>query len=352
MKLKFKNEIIKLLLEFLFDRKLDMKKIIVLIFILFVGGASAYYFSSSSDTLPLTLYGNVDQRQVQLAFIDSERVKDVYVQEGDKVSSGQLLAKQETRRLEDQIRIQEEKLKSSRIQLQKMLNGNRPEEIKKAEAELEIAVAQQVLAQKDFDRIRKLWTQSKGQAVSRQILDEAEQSLNSAKSKVKGAENSLALAVKGPRAEDIDQQRAVVGSNENELQLLSNKLKDAELRSPSDSTVTRRLLEPGDMANSQKTAFSLTVNDPLWVRAFINEVEMSKVALGDKAEIITDAYPDNPIIGSVSFISSAPEFTPKSVETEDLRTSLVYEIRFSVKGNHPELKLGMPVTVRFLSVHQ
>lgn len=328
-----------------------MKKAILIIFVLLAASA-AYLYSRKPVSSALTLYGNVDQRQVHLSFIDPERVQEVLVQEGDKVSAGQLLAKQETRRLKDQIRVQEEKLKSAQIQLQRMLNGSRPEEIKQSEAALETALAQQALAQKDYSRLHKLWSQSKGQAIGRQRLDEAEQSLDAAKAKVKGAENTLILSRKGPREEDISQQQAAVRAAENELQLLSNKLKDAELRSPADSTITRRLLEPGDMANSQKTVFSLTVNDPLWIRAYVNEIEMAKIPLGTKAEITTDAYPDKPVMGTVSFISSAPEFTPKSVETEDLRTSLVYEIRFTVKGEHPELKLGMPVTVRIPSVNK
>jgi HlyD family secretion protein len=130
-----------------------------------------------------------------------------------------------------------------------------------------------------------------------------------------------------------------------ELALLSQQLADAQLRAPVDAIVRSRLLEPGDMASPQRPAYALAITSPKWVRAYIAEIDLGHVRPGQQAQVFTDSHPDQPIKGRVGYISSVAEFTPKTVQTQDLRTSLVYEIRINVDDPDNRLRLGMPATV-------
>ena len=101
------------------------------------------------------------------------------------------------------------------------------------------------------------------------------------------------------------------------------------------------------MANAQVPVLALAINSPKWVRAYVNEVNLGKIKPGQEAYVTIDAYPNDKIPGHVGFISSVAEFTPKTVQTPDLRTNLVYEVRILVDDKDNRLRLGMPATVGF-----
>jgi len=254
--------------------------LLALLAILAIGfGLGWHWENSKKKQNQLVLYGNVDLRQVELAFNDSERIADVLVQEGDRVTRGQILARLDTSRLKP--------------------------EAASAKADL-------VNAKQQWNRLTALAELTTGRAVSQQDLD--------------GAKAVL----------DMAQARLTVSDRE---------LADAELVSPCDAVVRSRLLEPGEMVSPQRPVFDLAITDPKWVRAYISEADLGKVHEGMKASISTDSFPNRTITGWVGFISSVAEFTPKAVETKDLRPNLVYEIRVFVQDPQNEMRLGMPATV-------
>jgi HlyD family secretion protein len=134
-------------------------------------------------------------------------------------------------------------------------------------------------------------------------------------------------------------------ANRAQLALLRQRLADAQLVAPIDAVVRTRVMEPGEMASPEKPVFSLAVTDPKWVRAYVDEPNLGKVHHGMPAAVAVDSSPDRRFEGWVGFISPVAEFTPKSVQTEELRTSLVYEVRVFVKDPTDVLRLGMPATV-------
>ena len=160
------------------------------------------------------------------------------------------------------------------------------------------------------------------------------------------ARQALELQVLGPRQEDIDQAQAQLRGSRAQIALLKHEVADAELVAPLNGVVRSRILEPGDMASPQKTAFSLAILDPKWVRAYVSEPDLGLVRQGERATVSVDAFPARRFSGWVGFISPMAEFTPKSVQTEDLRSSLVYEIRVFVDDPADQLRLGMPATVK------
>jgi HlyD family secretion protein len=114
-----------------------------------------------------------------------------------------------------------------------------------------------------------------------------------------------------------------------------------------NAVVRTRIMEPGEIAFPQKPVVSLAVTDPKWVRAYVSEPNLGKLRPGMPMWVTVDSFPGRRFDGWVGFISPVAEFTPKTVQTEDLRTSLVYEVRVFVKDPSDELRLGMPATVHF-----
>ena len=117
------------------------------------------------------------------------------------------------------------------------------------------------------------------------------------------------------------------------------------MKAPDNGIVEDRILEPGDMASPQKPVLTLALDDPLWVRVYVAETDLPRIRPGMKASVTTDGYPGQKYEGWVGFISPTAEFTPKSVETSEVRTKLVYQMRVFVRNPKGELRLGMPAVV-------
>jgi HlyD family secretion protein len=290
----------------------------------------------------LVLYGDVDLRQVDLAFNDSGRIAAVFVQEGDLVHHGEILARLDRSRLEPQVEQAEATAAAQRDVVARMHHGSRPQEIAEARANVASAEADAINAHGQYLRLKTLAANA---VVSRQELDNAKAALDVAEAKLDVNQKALDLAVAGPRQEDIAQAEAELRSDEAQAAFLRAQLADTTLIAPSDAVVRTRLMEPGEMASPQKPVFSLAVINPKWVRAYVAEADLGKLRMGMPAFITIDSFPDQHFRGWVGFVSPVAEFTPKNVETEELRTSLVYEVRVFVKDPSDQLHLGSPATV-------
>jgi len=293
----------------------------------------------------LALYGNVDLRQIELAFNNSERIAEVLVQEGDRVTRGQVLARLETSRFNSQAATAQAELEAQQAVVQRLHHGSRPEEIAQAQANVASAKADRVNAEQQWRRQTALAELTSGRAGSQQDLDSAKAAFDSTSARLVVAEKNLELSTRGPRQEDIAQAEAQLRADEAKLDLLHRQLVDSELASPSDAVVRSRLLEPGEMVSPQRPVFNLAIVDPKWVRAYVAEPDLGRIRSGMTASISADSFPGQSFSGWVGFISSVAEFTPKAVQTEELRSSLVYEIRVFVKDPQDQMRLGMPATV-------
>ena len=298
-----------------------------------------------SDPTQLTLYGNIDLRQVQLSFNNSERIAAVLVQEGDRVRQGQLLARLDTARLEPQL-AQAEAQAAAQLQVVKRLrSGSRPEEIAQARANLQAAQADLTNARQQYERWKSAAEISAGRAVRQQDVDNARTAVQVAEARLAVVQKTLDLAIAGPRREEINENEARLKAFEAQANVLRQQLKDAQLIAPTDAVIRTRVMEPGEMASPQRPVFSLAITDPKWVRAFISEPDLGKIKPGMAAAVVVDSFVGRRFEGWIGFISPVAEFTPKTVQTEELRTSLVYEVRVFVKDPADELRLGMPASV-------
>lgn len=324
------------------------KKIIALpILLLIIGLISGGYWwwqshqgASSADRL--NLYGNVDIREVDLAFNGSERITQLLVQEGDQVKKGQLLATLATQRLTPRVAQAEAQLAAQRQVVAKLEAGTRPEEINQARAEVDSAKAQLHEAQRSLKRIRDLAARD---LASPQQVDDAQAAADTTKARLEVAQAALELALAGPRKEDIAAAKATLNAHEAALALVRQELEDTHLYASSDGVIRNRILEPGDMASPQRPVYTLALTNPVWIRAFIDEPDLGKIHPGMRASVTTDSYTGKSYQGWIGYISPSAEFTPKSVQTEEVRTSLVYQVRVYVCNPQNELRLGMPVTV-------
>lgn len=290
----------------------------------------------------LKIFGNIDIRKVDLAFNEQERIVQVLVEEGDRVAAGQVLARLQSNRLEAQIREIEAKIAAQQEVVKRLETGTRQQVIEQARAEVAAARARLKNTTQNFERIKKM---SRAGATSQQTLDNAQALLDVDQAQLKVKEKALNLALEGPRKEDIAAARNNLETLKASLSFLKIRLADMTLTSPTTGVVQNRILEPGEMASPDRPVVILALTDPKWVRAYMPEPYLGRINLGMKAKIFSDSFPDQRFEGWIGFISPVAEFTPKTVETEDLRTKLVYEVRVFVHDSKDLLRLGMPVTV-------
>ncbi|ANY86464.1 MULTISPECIES: HlyD family efflux transporter periplasmic adaptor subunit [Pseudomonas] len=315
-----------------------------------VGGviiAALLVWGSFRDDDPntLKLHGNVDIRQVSLAFDGNGRVAQLQVEEGDAVKAGQVLALMDTRTLSLQAEQARAQIAVQQSNLLRMRNGSRPEEIAQARSRVAAANADIALARQDLLRLQGIGEKTQGRGVSMQDLDRAKSALQVARAKGREQQEALRLAELGPRAEDVASAQAQLQASQAQLALLEHQIDLGTLIAPTDAVVRSRLLEAGDMATPQRPVFALALTKPKWVRVFIGEADLGRIKPGMSAQVFTDSHPDQPVAGKVGYISSVAEFTPKAVQTEELRTKLVYEVRVWVEDDSDVLRLGQPATV-------
>ncbi|MEJ2033330.1 MAG: efflux RND transporter periplasmic adaptor subunit [Deltaproteobacteria bacterium] len=308
-------------------------------------GLYLFFHRGPSSTATLRLFGNVDIRQVQLAFHDTGRIQRILVQEGAPVKAGALVAALDPIRFEAAADRARARVAAQKEVLAKLLAGSRPEEIAEAAARVRAAKATLEDAEQTYRRTKAL---ARTKYVSEQKLDNALAALQNARASLDAAKQAHVLAVKGPREEDIAAARAQLQEDQAALKLAERQLADTRLLAPADGVIQNRILEPGDMAFPQTPVLTLALNNPIWVRAYVPEPDLGKVSLGMAATVHTDSFPGKVYRGWVGFISPTAEFTPKRVETSELRSKLVYRVRVYVCNPANELRLGMPVTVDIL----
>ncbi|MCG8415920.1 MAG: HlyD family efflux transporter periplasmic adaptor subunit [Pseudomonadales bacterium] len=321
-----------------------MKTRLIALASLVVVGGSLVLLSGNSPVAQetgLTLYGNVDVREVNMAFRQSGRLQSVLVEEGDSVVSGDIIAGLDNDLLTEQRNRAATEVQRAQAQLDKLENGSRPQEIARAEAEINRIEATINRLQLDLERQNELLEPGASSAKHVELL---QSSLAEAEALRDAAQQSLDLLEEGPRQEDIDAAAAQLAQAQSNLTLAEIALADASLTAPAEGIITSRVLEPGAVVSSRDTVAVLTLTDRYYVRAYVEETALGLVAPGTRVSIRSDSsstsYP-----GTVGFVSPRAEFTPRSVETEALRSDLVYRLRIEVDGDAAGLLQGMPVTV-------
>jgi len=315
----------------------------IVLIVLMVIGAVVYQRSTRTKAAnTLTLYGNVDIREVNAAFDDSGRVQKLLVQEGDVVHRGELIAELDDRRFAAALTAAKAQAANQKAVLAALLAGSRPEQITQAKAQMDSLA---VIVRNDkstYERLARLVPTS---AASRQQRDDALAAYQAAQQNYLAAKQAYILAVKGPREQDIEAAKAAYRAANANADLAARQFDDTRLYAPEAGVIENRILEPGDMASPATPVYTIALTDPLWVRAYVPEPNLGAIKLGMEAEITTDSEPGKAYHGWIGYLSPTAQFTPKTVETPDLRAQLVYQLRVYVCAPAKGLRLGMPATV-------
>lgn len=289
----------------------------------------------------LTLNGNVDIREVDLGFRVSGRITRIAVEEGAKVKAGELLATLDTATLDSRIAQADARVAQAEAQLAKLRNGNRSQDIAQARARVAAAAALAQDAERDYARRQPLVEPG---AISRDLWEQTVAARDKARADLAQAQQALSLLVAGSRREDVEAAAADLRSAVAARQGASTDLSDARLLASVDGTVVTRAREPGAIVQPGETVLTLAIVRPMRVRAYVAEPDLARISPGMKVLVTTDGNPRT-YHGSIGYISPRAEFTPKSVETENLRTDLVYQLRIIVSDPDDALRQGQPVSV-------
>jgi HlyD family secretion protein len=324
--------------------------IVLMVVVLALGGYAVWHFGLlermgliEAKSNGLTLYGNVDIRQVELGFRVAGRIAELRFQEGDAVKKGDLLAVLDNRPYMDAFDVASADLAAREADLKKFETGSRPQEIAQAKAN----VAEREATLKNAENlVERRQTLVKTGAVSREAYDDAVRARDEARARLRSVRETLKLVTAGFREEDIAIATAQLAAAQARVDSAKTSLADTQLYAPENGVILSRVREPGAIVAAGATAYTLSLTDPVWIRTYVAEPSLGHVAPGMKVQVFTDTTPDKPYAGQIGFISPVAEFTPKTVETADLRADLVYRVRVVVTNPDNGLRQGMPVTVR------
>jgi len=300
------------------------------------------HIQQEASAKALTLYGNVDIREVELSFRVSGRLRAMSFDEGDEVAAGQIVAELDDVPYREALAIEDANVMQAQANLDKLESGSRPQEVARARAAVREAEAA-------YDDTQREWKRQTGLlatgASSEKLRDSARARRDEAAAALASAREALALAEEGFRTEDIAAARADLAAATARREVSQTQLEDTKLAAPSNGTVLARVREPGSMLEPGTPVYSLSLRNPIYVRAYVDEPHLGSLAPGTQVSITTDSS-DRVYEGQIGFISPRAEFTPRSVETTELRTDLVYRLRIVVRNGDEGLRQGMPVTVR------
>jgi HlyD family secretion protein len=327
-----------------------MKRIIPIVIILAAAVAAGIYFypqltHKSAPANQLTLSGNIEAHESLVGFKVPGRIVELPVEEGQQVAQDALLARLDDADFKQHVVIDEATVRVRESNLALALAGTREQEVKAAQQTMIDAEADLEQKKLDNERARQLFAKDE---VSAQERDQAATALKRSEAIFKAAQQRYNEAVEGSRKEDIAIARANLNEAKAGLGLSQVNLSYTVLRAPSAGVVTVRQAELGEVVAPGSPVVTLADLDHIWLRAYIAETDMGRIHWGQEATITTDTYPGKQYHGRISFISSAAEFTPKSVQTYTERVTLVYRIKIDIDNPSHELKPGMPADARIL----
>jgi len=378
----------------------DKKKLIAALLALLVVAAVIFYVirGGSAHAGTIRLSGNIEVTDAEVSFKIPGRVVARLVDEGDLVKTGQLVARLDSAELAQEVALRkadaqnaqaaleelvagyrkediaqaEAAAQQAQSRLEEMLAGSRPQEIAASQATVERAKAETQRAKADAARYEAL---VKKDEVSQQQFDAVRTTYETSLARQKEAEEQFKLVKEGPRKEQIEQARAAMVQAKEHFRLLRNgprkedieqararleltkaalaeaetRLSYATVNSPLSGVVLSKNVEPGEYVSAGTPIVTVADLDNIWVRAYINETDLGRVKVGQRARVTTDSYRHKVYDGRVAFVASQAEFTPKMVQTEKERVKLVYRVKVDITNQNLELKPGMPADVEILA---
>lgn len=318
------------------------KGAMVLTLLLGLGLAYAYggrLFGSGNGRPLVSVTGTIEAIQVDVSARIAGRIVERPVDEGDRVTAGQLLVRLDEAEQAAEVRRQEAAVRTAQSSLDDLQAGARREELEDARAALQSASATREWTERDFRRAEGLFRQT---LIAAQEVDRARQAYDVALAQEKSARQKLLLLEAGSRPDQVETARGQLAQARNALEVAKTRLKEMTISSPVDGVVLRKNLEVGELANPGVPILTLMKPSDIWVRAYVPEEEVARIKVGSPARIAVDGYPARRFPGRITEIASEAEFTPRNVQTRKERVNLVFRIKIAVDNPEGILKPGMP----------
>ncbi len=319
-----------------------MKKAIALILILAAAGGAYWWHTHGGPEQPknkVFVSGTIETTEVDLAFRINGQIVAYPVEEGDRVKAGQIVSRLDTDTLESQRRAAQAAAEAAKALLDELERGSREEDIEMAKAQLEAAKHRLKLAKAEYDRHLPLLKEG---VISTSDFDAIETRYQVASAERENAAQQLRELVAGPREEQIRAARNRYERAKWQVKRIELDIGYSTLSSPIDGVMLIKSNEAGEVVLPAATVGTLAEIDEVWLKGYVSELHLGRIKLGQTAEITIDTYPDKIYKGTVTFISSRAEFTPKNVQTKEERIKQVYRVKITIPNPHHELKIGMP----------
>ncbi|RPI18339.1 MAG: HlyD family efflux transporter periplasmic adaptor subunit [Ignavibacteriae bacterium] len=313
-----------------------MKKILFsfLLFSIIISGCG-----EKKDPNRITASGTIEATNITISTKIAGQIKKLVVKEGDKVKKGDLLAEIDHDLLDIQLRQAEANVEGANAQLKLLLSGARKEDIRAAQDQLNQVKINLDQSKTDRDRMQALYETN---TITKKQLDDAETRYEVNLSQYNAAKENLQKVKNIVRPEEIENARANVKRNIASADLLRQNIEDCRIFAPSDGIISKKFVEEGEIVSPSSSLLRLSDMETVNLVIYVNEVDLSKVKLGQKTEIKTDASKEKSYTGNIIFISPEAEFTPKNIQTQDERTKLVFAVKIEIPNQQYELKPGMP----------
>ena len=320
------------------------KKLTIALIILLISFISYKIYSNIflKNENNLTFYGNIDTRTVNVGFRFLGKIENITKDEGEIVKKDEILVKLDTASLEKSLEELNEKIFASKLELSKLQTGYRQEEILEAKAAMEEAIENLNKTKDTYNRQTNLF---KTKSTSEENFTISQLNYKQALATLDKAKALYELRKNGYRDEDIKIQESNLKSLEIQAEKLKIDLNDSVIKAPVDGVILTRFKEIGAITNAGESILEIAKTDEFWVRAYIDEKNLGNIKPGLKMSIQTDSRSEN-YEGVIGFISPVAEFTPKNIETQELRADLVYSFRVIVKNPDDKIRQGMPVTLK------
>ena len=300
--------------------------------------------SSDRSMTELRASGTVEVVEADLGFPSAGRIETITVREGDNVSEGAELARLDRSELTARRAAAEAQLAASRALLAELRTGPRAEEVAQGRSAVRATLRRLNDAERDLERSRRLF---EGGAVSQQALDHQQTAFELAQAEYDQAQERLGILETGPRRERREAQAASVRHAEATLAQIDAALANTTILAPFDGIVTIRHREVGEIVSPGAPVVTVMNPDERWVRIYLRQDMVGRVALGQDATITADAYSDRVYRGVVTHIASEAEFTPRNVQTTAERVKLVFEVRVRIAEDPSfDLKAGLAADVQ------
>ena len=320
------------------------KKILFPIFLIIIALILYYTIFGNGDDDTYIVSGTVEAREIDISPKIAGRIDAIFAEEGDYVKKDQLLLQMDDRQLKIQVQRAEAALNIAEQQLKDLEAGARKEEIAAAKASVSAAEAAVKKAASDHKRAKELFDD---EAASKDFLEKAELQMENSQKNLDVARENLKLIKAGARSNVLESAKFRVNEARRAMDEVMLLQTDSRTFSPINGVVTIRSAEPGEIIGAGTPVLTVINPKDCYLKIYISEKVLGNIKLGQKAKVYSDSHPDKTFEGTLTFLSSEAEFTPRNIQTKDERVKLMFAAKVTIDNTDFIFKPGMPVDVEF-----